>query len=595
MKFRSKRQIFIVCLGISMLLHALLLILAPQVTLLGERSPLEPRIDRIRIQLRDDIPTPPPETVEEETESTPPLISRPGSVSDLLALRDEYIPAPMEDTPAAPMATPDIAERVARNIPQLPFELERNPDLVNRVDARILEIREETARQDIEVPRRLVRPSTERLLDPNELPNLRSQLPESGEVPFAFRDQPQSLLFQELPDRGDSELGRILGARPLDTGIEGGDSGAGSTGRGIDPGASFTGLGAAQRAAQDETPFEFWDDMLDIRLYTYLPEGQREGYFRLQITPKPDAAITALPRQVMFVVDCSNSMTQIKLNAIIRAMRRMIPTLYEGDTFNIVTFRDRPNFFKTEPIAGAPGAQEEALRFVGNLESRGSTDFYSALLPVVQQPVPANRVGQIFVVSDGHPTTGLQDARAIINGLTSDNNLNYRIFAIGGGNNVNRSLMDLLAYRNKGEVHISDTVAGLSDELPQFYEQFREPILTDPQANFAHIDTSGIFPRILSDLYRNRPLNIFGRYVDGAQDRFVVRLSGRRGEERKEVLFQQAFSEAETGDAGIPARWAFQKAYHLIGEMSRQGETPELREALNDLGVLYNIRTSYDE
>ena len=41
--------------------------------------------------------------------------------------------------------------------------------------------------------------------------------------------------------------------------------------------------------------------------------------------------------------------------------------------------------------------------------------------------------------------------------------------------------------------------------------------------------------------------------------------------------------------------WAFQKAYHIIGEISRQGELPELLAELKRLSDTYAIRTIYDD
>ncbi len=592
MSYRNRRLIFIFCMAVSLLLHGVFLAIAPNVTLLRALRDHDPLADRIRVMLRDDVPVPRPTVLRE---STPALVSRPGSVSDMLDQRDDSIMTPSDTSFDTVAQVPNMIERMTNNLPERQYDLERDPNILKRVNSRILEISEEEARRDIEVTRRLVRPSPERILEEDELPVLRSHLTEPDSLPFIYSDLPRSLLLEGVSEPSTGVM--LLGERPdtdqipqVATGHENG-----LAVEAFEKTITRQPLEEERAVAQAESPYEFWDDLLDIKLTTYLPPGDTEGYFQLQVLPRAESVIPVLPKHVIFVLDTSNSMTQIKVNAIIRGIRAIIPTLRDADLFNIVAFRDTPNFFRPESVFATSENKQLAMQFVDNLESRGSTDFYNALLPVVQQQDTTNHARLILVISDGRPTAGLRDARAIINGLTMDNNLRHGIFAVGGGNTVNRSLLDLLAYRNKGEAYVSESVPGLAQDLPLFFSRYNEPILTDIKANFGRLDDSRVFPRLLPDFFKRRPVTIYGRFNEDQDEEFLMRLSGAAGEVHKEVLFQKSFADAETGDASIASRWAFQKAYHLIGEMSRLGETPELRNELNTLSRVYNIRTSYDE
>ncbi len=101
----------------------------------------------------------------------------------------------------------------------------------------------------------------------------------------------------------------------------------------------------------------------------------------------------------------------------------------------------------------------------------------------------------VLVISDGRPTAGVRDGRTIINALTSENQLRNAIFAFGGGKTANRPLLDLLAYRNKGEAYISPSTDRINTDLPGFFDRVSDPILVDCNARFGRIDEKSVFPQ----------------------------------------------------------------------------------------------------
>ncbi len=69
--------------------------------------------------------------------------------------------------------------------------------------------------------------------------------------------------------------------------------------------------------------------------------------------------------------------------------------------------------------------------------------------------------------------------------------------------------------------------------------------------------------------------------------------TGSAGSETKELVFKTTLAQSGTGDPSIAHDWAFQKVYHLIGEICRVGETPALTQELQALSQKYDIHTSY--
>jgi hypothetical protein len=575
----GRRLVFVACVVVAALLFAALLLVAPEIVLMRPVSAADAkRPAPFRVQIK-------PASALARAEPAPEarrLATRPGSMEQLIEA--DSTPAALPDTPPPAPPAADVAERVGADALPSAAEMMPSPASLQRVDERIIEIAARDARAGIEAPRRLVRPSPNSLLPEGAEPVLRSPMSDGP----ATLDMPlptQSLLTSELlPPPGDA-----LGERPIAApGAPGLPAPAAEVVR------DLPSVRAVEEAKQ-ESAYTFMDDLLEMGLEVYRPDPAAPGYFRLAIRPREGADIKVLPKQVVFVVDASRSIPQHKLKAACKGVFAALESLREGDTFNIFLFRDTASAFKSAPVALDAATRAEARAFLDAAEAKGETNVYQSLLPVVQSPPLASGPSIVLLISDGRPTVGIQDGRTLINGLTSDNAGRHTMFAFAGGNNVNQAMLDLLAYRNRGASGSVGDVAAMEAGIPDYTRRLRDPILINCEAKFASLDESSVFPRRLPDFYGGRAVTLYGRYDPAAHDSFAVQLTGLAGEGAKEVIFRAAFADAQQGDASVAKGWAFEKAYHLIGEISRLGETPELLAELRALSATYGIRTSYDD
>ena len=103
-----------------------------------------------------------------------------------------------------------------------------------------------------------------------------------------------------------------------------------------------------------------------------------------------------------------------------------------------------------------------------------------------------------------------------------------------------------------------------------------------------------VYPKVIPDFFRGRVVTVYGRFDPAKDKEFSMRLSGLAGARKKEVIFRADLRKAGAGDENVARNWAFDKIYHLIGEMCRVGEKPELLNEVRELSRKYKIKTSYD-
>lgn len=569
----------------SLLVHGTLIAAAPWMAILRPASEPPGVLKRFQVNLLE--PTTRPSPAEPTAERSFP--SKPTPVEDLLARGPqtlEEVDSLMDEV----VDIPGLDERIASEIIPRDRDLPATESALRRIDARIVEISEEKARKDIEIARRYVRPSSDRILEKGEYPVLRDVLGEAAEdvlliQPFRSKRAPQ---LGQPPTMGHVEEIRESDEADIGTGK---------------PEPALPELPIEEVVARApvieeirrESAYEFIDDLVDIDLDAVVPPGTESGFFRLRIVPKEGEDIELLPKDVTFVVDASRSIPQHKLNRTVAGLKHTIAMLRPEDHFNIVVFRDSATRFRPQRVPATPDNQAAGLDFLSGLQSRGETDVYKAIRPVVLSQPRDGVPSVVVVVTDGRPTAGLVDARTIINALTADNAPRNTIFAYGGGKTVNRYLLDLLAYRNKGESHVTRNLSDINEELPTFLATLNDPILVDCKVDYGAINDADVFPKEVPDFYRGRAVTIYGRFDPGSDAEFTIRLTGTAGERKKEVIFKARLGEAATGSHEIAQNWAFGKIYYLIGEICRVGETPELVRELRELSRQYGIRTSYDK
>lgn len=348
------------------------------------------------------------------------------------------------------------------------------------------------------------------------------------------------------------------------------------------------------KAEKEKRRYEFWDDMVDIKLRVYRSSPDSESFFELSIFPKLDADIPVLPKQVAIVIDCSASIGQRKLDKTLEGIRGTLRTLNPEDIFNVVIFRDRATYYMPGYVKATPENINGAQNFIKGLESVGRTDVYSSLLPIVQSPVSPNIANIIYLFSDGRATTGITDARQIIANISIENNGKYEIYTLGGGQTADKYLLYMLAYVNKGEANLVANIDRIPSEIPRFFSIVNSPILVNIKTNFTGLVNSEIYPFIIPNFYKGKPIKLYGKYNPQEVKSFIFRVEGTSvNNSKKEIIFRADLTTSQHGDRDIMTMWAMHKAYYIISKIIREGMKQEYIAELEQIKRQYKVGTVY--
>jgi hypothetical protein len=334
---------------------------------------------------------------------------------------------------------------------------------------------------------------------------------------------------------------------------------------------------------------------LKAEIYVYLsPTDPRNIYCRIEIQRRTDEVLPVLAKDLLLVQDASASITEQKLHFCREGMLRALELLGPADRFNVVEFRDQVSRCFPEWAPVNPDTLARAREFIGEMQSVGDTDIFGSLKELLSLPRKPGRPVIMEVVSDGVATVGLTDRSAIIEAFSEQNKGAVSVFTFGTYPGANAYLLDLLSYRNRGDTFIIRTGRwDIPEVIERRVREVSRPVLSDVRFRFAGQTDCEAYPDLTSNLYLDRPLVIFGRYPRGAKG-LVFQATGRADDIECDMVFDLDLSKARSGDKDIRTSWAWQKAYHVIGEHNRTKQ-PALLEQLRQIGRVYGIVIPYKE
>jgi len=335
-------------------------------------------------------------------------------------------------------------------------------------------------------------------------------------------------------------------------------------------------------------------DEVSVGFQMYSEPGDSQAYFRLEIAVAKRDRLPVIPKDLMFICDVSLSIRSREIEITRDAIVDYLSHLRRTDRFNIAVFSEQPRKLFPDFVEPTPERIQAAARFIDRIPGQVKTDVYRVLKAVVRdvaQQSIRNRPTNIFFISDGRSTSGIRDARRIVNEIGAYARPNFAILPFDAGSRGDRYLLDLLAYRSRGTCTFCDDIDKAPKLESSLFQAYDNPVLMNLRLDYTNLDVAETYPTFLPNLYADRPIVIYGRCRPGQN--VTIRLQGKNPYARRALRYSHTPGAPDPSLRDIAREWARRKIHHIVSDMARVGETSELKAEIRQLGLRFNVRTPY--
>ena len=315
--------------------------------------------------------------------------------------------------------------------------------------------------------------------------------------------------------------------------------------------------------------------------------GPEQRYFMLMIQPKLDTELPkAPPRELVFLIDTSGSMSNEPMAKVKAAMRHFFALSKPEDTFQVITFANRATKLFENSVSATEANIARALAFTQEVQGGGGTEMLAGVKAALNAPVDPDRVRIVVMLTDGY----IGNEGEIISEVGKRAGDQIRFWVIGIGSSVNRFLIDGVAKEGGGMSGVLDFNTNPKPLVTEIVERIHRAQLANIQMDWNDLPIYETYPRRIPELWAGRPLIVFGRYAAGGSTE--IEISGTaEGKPLTYTLDVTLPDEKPTHDV-LAKVWARKKIEDLSAQMYHE-DTPEVVEEITRIALDYRLMSQY--
>lgn len=347
--------------------------------------------------------------------------------------------------------------------------------------------------------------------------------------------------------------------------------------------------------SQESTDFSLYyglaNEEVNLNLLTYRESADEDGFFTLLVSPPVEVdSERVIPKDVIVIIDKSGSMFGDKWKQARDAAKYVLDHLNEQDRFNVVLFSTGVDVYALE----MQGLDEvnDAKGWLDMVEPLGGTNIDAALKTALEM-ADRERQTVILFLTDGLPTEGVTEVKAILSNVEGYTNPATRIFAFGVGDDVDTFLLDQIAQGYRGASAYVRPAESIDAEVSTLYSKISSPLLTNLELVIDGVQVYDLYPDRLPDLFIGSQLVVAGRYRGNANNATITLSGNVEGDTESFSYSNLNFRANAGGEVLIPRLWATRKIGQLINSIRLNGENPELVDSIVRLSIRYGIITPY--
>uniref|UniRef100_A0A3P9C2F9 Inter-alpha-trypsin inhibitor heavy chain H3-like n=1 Tax=Maylandia zebra TaxID=106582 RepID=A0A3P9C2F9_9CICH len=303
-----------------------------------------------------------------------------------------------------------------------------------------------------------------------------------------------------------------------------------------------------------------------------------------------------VPKNVVFVIDQSGSMSGRKILQTRTALIHILNDLAEDDHFGLITFDGNILHWKRELVQANSKNLESAKNFASNIQARGSTNINEAVLQGARMLNDHSREGSasiLILLTDGDPTSGVTNLENIQSNVRQAIAGKFPLYCLGFGFDVDFKFLEKMSLQNNGVARriYEDSDADL--QLKGFYEEVATPLLTD--VTMIYVGGTNLTQTNFSQYYNGSEIVVAGEITDNNIETFtpqVVAISSNR-----RIIFSKSNKTVEStgtvSDDRIQRVWAYLTVKQLLDkELQLSGpEKEKVKKEALELSLKYSFVT----
>jgi Ca-activated chloride channel family protein len=313
-----------------------------------------------------------------------------------------------------------------------------------------------------------------------------------------------------------------------------------------------------------------------------------DGYLCMTLMVGEESAQAVRGMDYLFVLDISGSMAQGGKSQVSRsAIMAFLGALLVYDRFDILTFNMKPEPLFNQLRVADSESRAAATAFVNSQNARGGTHLLPAIAATYRYADPP-RPFNIVILSDG--LTDQKD-RTRFQEIMRACPANARIFCVGMGNDVDRSLLEQVAQEGGGLAAFVSPGDNFERQARAFRQKLLRPVAMGLKIDFDGERIYGIEPPRLPNLYYGIPVRLYARYRGDGPIDVTVQANVNGQLLRKSVSVDLPAEDA--GNPEIERMWAWHRIDRLLKEAERDGSPESAKAEVVRLGEAYSIATEY--
>ncbi|XP_078611702.1 inter-alpha-trypsin inhibitor heavy chain H4-like [Branchiostoma floridae x Branchiostoma japonicum] len=315
--------------------------------------------------------------------------------------------------------------------------------------------------------------------------------------------------------------------------------------------------------------------------------------------------LPVMPKNVIFVIDVSGSMSGDKILQTKEAMAVILDELREMDFFNIVTFSDRTKRWKSELQVANQENIRAADTYVTSMVAEGGTNINDAILEASVLLDPElrsrhdSRASMIVLLTDGQPTVGVTNTNQIIANARDYLAGNHALFCLGFGYDVSFEFLERLALQNGGFARRIYPDDDGELQLTSFFDEVAKPLMIDVnmrygQASNPALQVADVTQTAFSNYFNGSEVVVAGRFPGAPPSNFHVTVTGNGAQDALSLVEDFQLASLAAPEGFVERLWAYLTIKDLLKKeraATEEEQQNKLKERALNMSLEYNFVT----